>query len=82
MQGDGQQEEADFIAQQQAEAEAEGEAMAEEAELMATINNEVEKEPLTYEQDKCPCCNKRMYKLASGQWTHLPSLKLKEIEGK
>ena len=77
MQGDGPQEETDFIAQQQAEADAERKAMAAEVEHLAEINDEMKKDI-----DKCPCCNRNMYKLKSGQWTHLPSLKLKEIEGK
>ena len=75
MQGDGQQEEADYIAKQQAEADAEGQAMEEEAEHLANINNEMKKEI-----DKCPCCNKNMYQLKTGQWTHLASLKLQEDE--
>lgn len=29
---------------------------------------------------RCPCCNRKMWKLESGQWTHLPSLVLEEAE--
>lgn len=28
--------------------------------------------------NRCPCCNKRMYKLKSGQWTHLISEAIEE----
>ena len=29
------------------------------------------KEPI--KKDRCPCCNKKMFKLKTGQWTHLIS---------
>ena len=29
--------------------------------------------------DRCPCCNRRMFKLESGQWTHLFSKALDEV---
>ena len=39
-----------------------------------------EKEPriINNKPDRCPCCNRKMYKLKNEQWTHLISKALEE----